>query len=154
MNKVCSNSKCSIPKDALEFHKNHKSKDGLQYICKVCSKEYYDKWYSSGDNRKKKLINSHNLKEKNRKYWLARINEIFGKPRCFACGYDRHFEVLEFHHHDPSAKEANLADWIHLKPTKVRLEELKKGHFLCPTCHRELHLLEGEKNDVSLLQML
>lgn len=142
MAKVCAN--CGIPKDADDFHKNHKSKDGLQYICKACCREYYNKWHQNPENRWRKLRNSKALHEKNRTFWISYIKQTFGKPRCFACGYDRHFEVLEFHHNNPPVKEANLADWIHLKPTKERLEELKKGHFLCPTCHREVHLGDGK----------
>lgn len=48
--KVCS--KCGIEKDEGEFNKRKKSKDGLNYWCKSCKKEWrknnkeYDKEYS------------------------------------------------------------------------------------------------------------
>ena len=36
--KVCG--KCKIEKDDSEFYKNSKRKDGLNYYCKLCHKEY------------------------------------------------------------------------------------------------------------------
>jgi hypothetical protein len=41
MTKVCT--KCGEEKDIKEFHKYSKSKDGLQYKCKLCKQEYYKK---------------------------------------------------------------------------------------------------------------
>lgn len=41
MIKQCS--KCDLEKDLGAFHKNTKSKDGYQYNCKVCCKEYSQK---------------------------------------------------------------------------------------------------------------
>ena len=58
--------------------------------------------------------------------------------KCEVCGYNKCPEALDFHHLDPTEKEAN---W-----TKIRLwnwkkieEELDKCSLLCANCHREEH---------------
>ena len=58
--------------------------------------------------------------------------------KCERCGYDKYPDVLEFHHKDPSQKEANwnkirLWEW-----SKVEAE-LNKCALLCANCHREVH---------------
>ncbi len=60
--------------------------------------------------------------------------------KCYNCGYDKCVWALEFHHRDPTTKEAH---W-----TKMRLwsesrlfKELDKCDLLCANCHREVHHL-------------
>lgn len=73
--KVCS--KCKIEKDESEFYKDRVNKDGLQYRCKTCRKEYsksekwkiykseYNKKYPKSEKRKEKLL------EHRRKYYKS-----------------------------------------------------------------------------------
>ena len=58
--------------------------------------------------------------------------------KCERCGYDKYPDVLEFHHRDPSQKEASwnkMRLWGH----KKLYEELDKCDMLCANCHREVH---------------
>jgi predicted HNH restriction endonuclease len=59
--------------------------------------------------------------------------------KCEKCGYDKYPDVLEFHHHDPTQKEAawnkmRLWNW------KKVMAELDKCSILCANCHREVHV--------------
>lgn len=75
-----------------------------------------------------------------RKKWKDRrvkAIELLGN-KCNKCGYDKNYAALEFHHLDPSTKEANwnqIRKWAWSK----LVEELKKCILLCANCHRELH---------------
>ena len=58
---------------------------------------------------------------------------------CKRCGYNKYPDVLEFHHLDPTEKEASwnkirLWGWEKIK------EELDKCDMLCANCHREVHV--------------
>ena len=67
--KVCST--CKVEKDVCEFHKGN-SKDGYQYKCKECKKEYSIQNVTKENNRKllwsKK--NQDKVKESKKKYYL------------------------------------------------------------------------------------
>jgi hypothetical protein len=62
--KICK--KCKIEKNDSEFTKNIKSKDGLQYKCKECVKDYNSDYYSNNENYFKEKRNEWN--NKNREY--------------------------------------------------------------------------------------
>jgi len=69
------------------------------------------------------------------------IRQIYDQIRdsqcCFDCGYDKIPKILEFHHLTDSDKDDNPRK----KNTIVKMvRELKKGVFLCPTCHTVRHL--------------
>lgn len=58
--------------------------------------------------------------------------------KCQDCGYDKCVAALEFHHLDPSVKEAawnklRLWEWKRIE------SELDKCVLLCSNCHRERH---------------
>lgn len=58
---------------------------------------------------------------------------------CEKCGYNKYPDVLEFHHLDPTEKEAawnkmRLWNW------KKITAELDKCSMLCANCHREVHV--------------
>lgn len=66
--KKCSS--CKIEKHIDEFSKDKNKKDGLQYKCKLCNKEYFNKYY---DNNKNYLLNKfkdyrNSNKEKRKEY--------------------------------------------------------------------------------------
>lgn len=58
---------------------------------------------------------------------------------CERCGYDKYPDVLEFHHLDPSEKEASW-NKIRLWSWKKIQGELDKCSMLCANCHREVHV--------------
>jgi hypothetical protein len=62
---------------------------------------------------------------------------------CVECGED-HPATLDFHHRDPSTKEANVSSTHRLGWSEKRiLKEIAKCDVLCANCHRKLHY-EGE----------
>lgn len=78
--------------------------------------------------------------ERVKQRWTERkekaVEHMGGK--CQDCGYNKCIAALEFHHLDPSSKEANwnkirLWEW-----SKVE-SELDKCVLLCSNCHRERH---------------
>jgi hypothetical protein len=60
--------------------------------------------------------------------------------KCQRCGYHRCFDVLHFHHRNPSQKTLSL-NKAHLASTmweKIK-HELDKCDLLCANCHGEVH---------------
>lgn len=114
---------CNLTLDKSNFYTNGKTPAGtvkLKPTCKICERK--------GNNSN----------------YLTKINEILeslGKRcECEICGYDKHFQVLEFHHLDPKAKEMEISCMKHA--TKERLEkEISKCMLLCANCHREAHII-------------
>lgn len=105
-----------------------------KYLCHAC---YAKEWRSK--NRDRFVAYMKAYRERYKPDWKKKIAKIHGPLACAICGYDQYVEILEFHHVDPAQKEDNLCYLMRQKPTKKRLEELQKGIFLCPNCHRLLH---------------
>ena len=76
---------------------------------------------------------------KRRKIIRQRAIESVG-GKCIKCGYNKHPEVLEFHHRDPSQKDFNISKKGHCRSWQRISEEIKKCDLLCANCHRELHV--------------
>lgn len=67
------------------------------------------------------------------------IWDIKSKSKCCKCGVN-HPAVLDFHHRDPSQKDAELADMMKNKWSIERiLIELAKCDVMCANCHRLVH---------------
>jgi len=106
-------------------------------ICTVCGKEYD---YLRRKNKKDK---GHKAKTCNSCHTVCR--HIARKKRAItykggkcACGYDRYYGALEFHHTDPNGKDFQMGGnysrtWEYIKT------ELDKCILICANCHRELH---------------
>ena len=62
--------------------------------------------------------------------------------KCEDCGYDKCEAALEFHHLDPSIKEASW-NKIRLWGKERLFKELDKCVILCANCHRERHYNEA-----------
>lgn len=58
--------------------------------------------------------------------------------KCRACGYDKCFDVLCFHHLDPAQKEGQVSFLLKRSFQKAE-EEIKKCVLLCANCHGEIH---------------
>ena len=65
--------------------------------------------------------------------------------KCESCGYDKCPDVLEFHHLDPSQKEASW-NKMRLWGKEKLLTELDKCAILCANCHRETHFYQRQSN--------
>lgn len=136
MNKLCR--VCKITKHKSEFAKNNHTskKDGLQTICKACSREKNKRWYEK--NRLAKVHRSKTLRKevviKNRASLTAIIDKMGG---CQLCGEKDH-AVIDFHH--VGKKNFNIATALHWGYSwNTILEELKCCICLCANCHRKVH---------------
>lgn len=118
--------KCGKDKPISEFGKNSSKKDGLQSMCKECTKEYKKLHYAT---------HKEDYKNRNKAYreW---INSIKSKLKCSICGEDRIW-CLDFHHVNPNEKEGSVSHMIQA-PNKLKLE-LEKCIVLCANCHRDIH---------------
>lgn len=110
--KQCPKCECIKPLD--EFHK--KTNEYYHSYCKVCLYRLQkERW----KDRKQKAI------------------ELMG-GKCSACGYDKNYAALEFHHLDPKEKEFDFGKMRQYKWETI-ISELKKCILLCSNCHRETH---------------
>lgn len=64
--------------------------------------------------------------------------------KCCMCGYNKHPEILHFHHSDTKTKTGEVSVIIRTN-IKKGIEEAKKCILLCPNCHALKHLDEHEK---------
>ena len=71
---------------------------------------------------------------RNRKQWAVE----YKGGCCERCGYNKYPDVLEFHHKDPTIKEASWTKMRLWGQDKLKLE-LDKCAILCANCHREVH---------------
>ena len=115
--KICS--RCKRELSLTQFYSRGNGK--LRSECKECHKEYVKSKYQE---RK------------------GAIGEVKASIGCARCGDTRSY-VLDFHHKDPSIKDANIA---RMTSNKNRLEDIQKEIdkcvVLCSNCHREFHHLE------------
>ena len=132
--KVCS--KCQEEKPIKFFFKINRNTVKRRRICKDCANKY-------------RRIRSHN----NYKLWINEILPSIRPIKCEICGYSKSIAALDFHHKDPSIKEARIRQllWAYnpYTSTKINVEKVKKEinkcQILCSNCHRELH--EKERQD-------
>jgi thiol-disulfide isomerase/thioredoxin len=111
--KLCS--KCGSTKKVDEFYFK-KTENRFNSWCKKCVYELQiQRWI----DRKKKAVN------------------LFG-GKCSVCGYSKNYAALDFHHIDPSTKEADWAS-MRLKKWSDVVDELKKCCLVCKNCHSEIH---------------
>ena len=67
--KICT--KCLKPQDFKEFAKNIRMKDGLQYVCKSCSKIYMADFYQKNRNQQIKESTINKKTRKTRKLLIC-----------------------------------------------------------------------------------
>ena len=124
-NKSCT--KCGEEKGISGFYKRSASKDGLTTMCRVCIREQV-KRYSlttegriTGNKAKQRYIDKNPVKRASHVMVSEAIRS--GKLIREPCEYCSRLGAIP--HHDDYAK-----------PMDVR--------WLCPTCHKEWHKIEGE----------
>lgn len=57
---------------------------------------------------------------------------------CSVCGYDKCEAALDFHHTDPSEKDADFTQMKNWSWERIR-GEIDKCILVCANCHREIH---------------
>ena len=63
---------------------------------------------------------------------------------CTRCGGTFHLVSFDFHHRDPSVKEANLGNLLQRKGFLKSKDELDKTDLVCRNCHSALHFYLGD----------
>lgn len=130
--------KCGKDKPISEFSKNASKKDGLQSMCKECTKEYKKLHYAT---HKEDYKNRNKAYREHNREW---VNSIKSKLKCSICGEDRIW-CLDFHHVNPDEKEGEISHLID-SPNKLKIE-LEKCIVLCANCHRDIHYKANNSAD-------
>lgn len=74
-----------------------------------------------------------------------------GEAACLRCGEGR-LSLLQFHHKDPSAKEATVARMIQNYRWDAFVEELEKCEPICVVCHALEHAQEFTSEEWSKIE--
>ena len=98
-------------------------------------KEYAAKHYR--ENKSKYSEQSKRARQK-RRLWY---NSIMETKSCERCG-ESDIACLDWHHTDPTVKEASISFLIKNRSQQAILEEIDKCICLCSNCHRKLHYYE------------
>lgn len=126
--------KCKNKKEKKEFNKNKTRRDGLQNICKVCSREKSKSFYKNNIISQRKIIYRQKKERRNENRKL--INEYLGTHPCVDCK-NNNIIVLEFDHREQSQKSMAISvmlaggySWKKIK------KEIDKCDVRCANCHR------------------
>lgn len=130
--------KCLLEKNESEFSTNKQKKDGLNYKCKECQKEYFKEHYTKN---KQYYIDKAAEQKKHNIEINKKIKADAKKDGCVFCG-ENHPAVLDFHHINKNSKYKDIAKMRENPPTQLK-KEIKKCIVLCSNCHRKLHWNEG-----------
>ena len=126
--------KCGVSKPLFDFNKSKSRKDGVQSICRPCSKEVNNLGYIQNPNRAKSIKET---RAKTREHNRRLTNKYKVLCGCKFCS-ERTAICLDFHHLDPSIKEDNLSKMSCVSINKLK-EEIRKCIVVCSNCHRKLH---------------
>ena len=135
--KVC----CVCHKELSEeaFHRNKTRKDGLNNICKFCSRERSRKYYRENPEKQRQVVSirRQKRKEENR----PKILEIL-RQGCSSCS-EKDIRTLDFHHIE-GEKEYNIATMLNSGYNWESIEkEIEKCVLLCANCHRKITFEEN-----------
>ena len=135
LTKICTKCQKELPLDAFRWKKKSEGRKHSQ--CKECQSEQEKLHYQE---RKDKVIeNTYSYKERNFQYILERK-----ECGCQKCGEIKHY-MLDFHHIDPSQKEANINNLKTSCSLETLKKEIDKCIVLCANCHREFHYLNSHE---------
>ena len=120
-----------LHKHGLETHLSH----GKPHLCKNCGETDSNNFYHDRKTECKRCFNQR-TGDGSRKKRIKAIELAGGS--CKHCGYDKCSSALEFHHIDPSSKDANFRGMRSWTFEKIK-KELDNCVLLCANCHREEH---------------
>ena len=105
----------------------------MAFKSKLRQREYHREYYR---NNVEKYLAKNRKHKKKKRQWVSEFKQSVG---CEICG-ETCSACLEFHHNEPSKKEANIAMLCNSAASWKRLEaEIKKCTVLCANCHKKLH---------------
>lgn len=125
---------CKIPKADSEFNKNKAKKDGLNSICKECSRKRSRQYYKEKGELHKKNVVKRN--KKNRKVLQDYILQHFKANPCKDCG-NSDSRVLEFDHLPQFKKTKDISRMLAASVSTTTLQkEIDKCEVVCANCHK------------------
>jgi len=135
------NKKCKVC--GKDFIDNSRSKTAI-YCSRKCCKKVFDKRYYE---KHKPILN-----KKGRDYHNKRENEFISTYKkgksCALCGYNKHYEILQFHHKDKKTKMFEITLFKIAKRTSEEIQkEIDKCILICPNCHFLIHQKEKERKN-------
>lgn len=128
--KTCT--KCKKKKTSVCFNKNKSRKDGLQNICKKCSRARSKEYYRNNKEKHLKVIRERNnkLRSRNREY----VVKYLRAHPCIDCG-ETNILFLEFDHR--CDKIDGISTMINCPVGLDKLKkEIQKCDIRCMQCHR------------------
>lgn len=127
---------CQQEKVSTEFNKNKGQKDGLNSICKDCSRQRSRVYYQDNTALHKRNVYKNSVAYKAQlRNW---VNTEVRKNGCCLCD-EKEVCCLEFHHVNRKKKEG-LVSYLISTNSKAKLEkELNKCAIVCSNCHRKIH---------------
>lgn len=126
ISKICG--RCKLVKNVSEFNKDSSSKDGLQYLCKTCSKELKKQHYTnnSDDYKARRTQRRHLIKKE--------IYTYKEKNPCKRCTLFFPYYMMDFDH--LRDKKHEISDLVAgLRSLKLIWSEIEKTQLLCKNCH-------------------
>lgn len=121
---------CKLPKALGEFNKNRAKKDGLNSICRECSRARSKKYYQDNLEAHKKIMAAKRdrLTNLNRE----KIIDYLSTHPCVSCG-ETDIVVLQFDHLRDKAK--GISELISSYSWETISKEIEKCQVLCANCH-------------------
>lgn len=124
---------CGNIKLLTEFNKNKSKKDGLNTICKECSRERSRRYYKENLDLHKSNVSIRN--QRVRKENIERVYEYLDDKKCIDCGYSKNKIALQFDHVRGEKKDSisrmvsNGYSWESI------IDEIQKCEIRCANCH-------------------
>jgi hypothetical protein len=104
----------------------------MPYKDPIKQKEAKRQWYL----KNKELTIKRSMAHKHRdQEWFKSIKST---KSCVECGESR-YELLDFHHIDPSTKITTVSDMLGRYGRSKILDEMAKCEILCKSCHMKHH---------------
>ena len=130
--KICSI--CKKEKDYSDFNKNKTKPDGLNTVCKICSRKRSRQYYAENRMSHKKVVGERkkSVIQSNKEY----IKSYLHNKICVDCGFDD-WRVLEFDHLPSEIKTANVSTMVRNGSSLNTIKrEIAKCDVVCANCHR------------------
>jgi hypothetical protein len=130
---ICCNCKRDLPESSFGWKSIAKNIHHSR--CYSCTRDYKNQWYK--DNRQHHMNTVKITKKARIDKNKEMIREYLLSHPC-ACGISD-IRVLDFHHIDPSTKEATISKLMQCRASDRVLEEMLKCEVVCRNCHAIIH---------------
>ena len=133
MKKCTGPCKKQLPATTDYFNRNKARKDGLNTICKWCSRERSKQYYQENKEKHKAITKARRRRITSE--YKQRLREILESSECADCRIEN-ILVLEFDH-VRGKKRGNVTTMLNYGCSwETILEEIEKCEIVCANCHR------------------